>query len=306
MLWPFDSSWGNWKTNVGSSPCARRHLKCEYPSMPRRHDDGGNRAPYIEEDQAQEQLQFGTSISRLHHRQHTLDLIRPVEYPAVYPGFASSVDSAKVHSYLAITHTCSSIYRSHHQRPSPFLDLTHITPVSPPRSRHSCRPIRERLHRARNSWVTLTSSSLLTPTPVPNPRAGQGVLKSPTAERRAQHKPAIASLFCRERKITCGASLVGSADTVPHAMLCHYPLMLIGDIGNLPLGLASAHDARASVNIPQFRGATHEQFHQGMPLVAALIMSATARSSSSNSKPPRRPRILSRRTNHPISQLRRM
>ena len=100
--------------------------------------------------------------------------------------------------------------------------------------------------------------------------------------------------------------LVGSADTVPHAMLCHYPLMLIGDIGNLPLGLASAHDARASVNIPQFRGATHEQFHQGMPLVAALIMSATARSSSSNSKPPRRPRILSRRTNHPISQLRRM
>ena len=40
--------------------------------------------------------------------------------------------------------------------------------------------------------------------------------------------------------------------------------MLIGDIGNLQLGLASVYDARASVNTPQCRGAA-QQFHQGMP-----------------------------------------
>ena len=59
---------------------------------------------------------------------------------------------------------------------------------------------------------TEMSPSIPMPTPVPNPKAGQGELKLPTT-KRARRKPAIACLFCRERKIACQAPPVGSADT---------------------------------------------------------------------------------------------
>lgn len=57
------------------------------------------------------------------------------------------------------------------------------------------------------------SSSLPGGTLIPNQKAGQGVLKLPSTKRSARRKPAIACLFCRERKIACGAPPVGSADT---------------------------------------------------------------------------------------------
>ena len=58
-----------------------------------------------------------------------------------------------------------------------------------------------------------SSSSLSTPTLVPNPKVGQSVLKLPTTKQSTQRKPAIACLFCREHKIACGAPPVGRADT---------------------------------------------------------------------------------------------
>jgi hypothetical protein len=61
--------------------------------------------------------------------------------------------------------------------------------------------------------ATATTSSLPAPTLVPNPKAGQGVLKLPSTKRGARRRPAIACLFYRERKIACGAPPVGSADT---------------------------------------------------------------------------------------------
>ena len=42
---------------------------------------------------------------------------------------------------------------------------------------------------------------------------GRGLLKVPSTKRSARRKPAIACLFCRERKIACGAPPIGSADT---------------------------------------------------------------------------------------------
>jgi hypothetical protein len=108
MLYPFDSSRGNWKTNVGFSHCARRSRKCEYPIMLRRRDNDGDHAPYVKEGRAREQLQVGTSVSRastplhgydsLHHQQHTLDSFDLVQDPATYPEFAS-----RLHPYSSRT-----------------------------------------------------------------------------------------------------------------------------------------------------------------------------------------------------------
>jgi hypothetical protein len=44
-------------------------------------------------------------------------------------------------------------------------------------------------------------------------RSGMGALKLPSTRRSARRIPAMACLFCRERKIACGAPPVGSADT---------------------------------------------------------------------------------------------
>ena len=96
-----------------------------------------------------------------------------------------------------------------------------------------------------------TSSSLPATTMVPNPKAGQGVLKLPSTKRSARRKPAIACLFCRERKIACGAPPVGSADTT-----CKYVVPLWSYQGNWKTNirnLASAHGARASANTPRCR-----------------------------------------------------
>ncbi|KAI0245020.1 hypothetical protein BJV78DRAFT_793797 [Lactifluus subvellereus] len=65
---------------------------------------------------------------------------------------------------------------------------------------------------------------------VPSPKAGQGVFKLPSTKRHARRKPAPACLFCRRRKIACGAPPVGSADTTCKCVSA--PLILIGEIGN--------------------------------------------------------------------------
>ncbi|KAH9171242.1 hypothetical protein EDB89DRAFT_1907107 [Lactarius sanguifluus] len=64
----------------------------------------------------------------------------------------------------------------------------------------------------------------------PSPKAGQGVLKLPLTKRSARRKPAIACLFCRERKIACGAPPMGSADPTCNqcarrSLKCEFPLM---------------------------------------------------------------------------------
>ncbi|KAH9041866.1 hypothetical protein EDB83DRAFT_2318158 [Lactarius deliciosus] len=55
-------------------------------------------------------------------------------------------------------------------------------------------------------------SQVPAPPSVLNPKARQGVLKLPSTKRSAWRKPAFACLFCRERKIACGAPPMGSAD----------------------------------------------------------------------------------------------
>jgi hypothetical protein len=89
---------------------------------------------------------------------------------------------------------------------------------------------------------------------VPNPKAGQGVMKLPTTKRSARRKPAIACLFCRERKIACGAPPVGSADTTCKYVFCAPPPLSGKWETNIGVFSASAHGVRASVNTPQCRG----------------------------------------------------
>ena len=84
---------------------------------------------------------------------------------------------------------------------------------------------------------------------MPNPKAGQCVLKQTNDKAERARKSAIACLFCDERKIACGSLPVGSVGTT-----CKYvgaPLVLIVDMGKLTFSLASAHGAHTSVNAQQ-------------------------------------------------------
>jgi hypothetical protein len=81
------------------------------------------------------------------------------------------------------------------------------------------------------------------------------VLKLPSTKRSARRKPAIACLFCRERK-----DCVWSATHWER----RYDMQVrrapssdpdrVGEIGELTPVLVSVHGARASVNTPQCRG----------------------------------------------------
>ncbi|KAH9063644.1 hypothetical protein EDB87DRAFT_1602891 [Lactarius vividus] len=68
------------------------------------------------------------------------------------------------------------------------------------------------------------------PVSAPNRMARQGVLMLPSTKRSARHKSPMACLFCRGRKIACGAAPVGSADPTcdqcaRRSRKCEYPTM---------------------------------------------------------------------------------
>ncbi|KAH9956349.1 hypothetical protein BC827DRAFT_1270998 [Russula dissimulans] len=187
----------------------------------------GDHAPYIKEEDS-EPLHVGTSsIPRsstpihvhgsLRHRQHPLDSFRLVQDPAAYPGFASPTKRHPQPPSLSIPGPLS--YSPGGGRiPTPLSSSFSSSDTGTPTSS---------VNRLENP---ATSSSLPAPTLVPNPKAGQGVLKLPSTKRSARRKPAIACLFCRERKIACGAPPVGSADTTCNqcarrSRKCEYPTM---------------------------------------------------------------------------------
>ena len=153
---------------------------------------------------------------RLHYRQHTHNSFRPVTDPAAY----RIRPLAKVCTPLASLLLSLVLTTRVLQRPPSFaipgsLAYSSSAPMHAPLS------------------SSFSSSDVGTPTPsihlvdagtgslsqapapaslAPNPKAGQGVLKLPSTKRSARRKPVLACLFCRERKIACGAPPVGSAD----------------------------------------------------------------------------------------------
>jgi len=186
-------------------------------------DSTGDHVPFIKEED-DEQAHVGTSSMRrdstpLHghgslcHR-HTHEF-RVMEDPTAYPGFASTT---KRHPPPSLSIPGSLSY-------SPGVRIN--TPQSSSFSSSDTGTPTSSVNLMDNPP---TSSSLPAPTLVPNPKAGQGVLKLPSTKRSARRKPAIACLFCRERKIACGAPPVGSADTTCNqcarrSRKCEYPTM---------------------------------------------------------------------------------
>ncbi|KAF8477677.1 hypothetical protein DFH94DRAFT_846064 [Russula ochroleuca] len=210
--------------------CARRSRKCEYPTRRRhkRRDNGVDHAPYTKEDQ--EQLHVGTSMPRastllhghgsLHHGQYTLDSFRLVQDLAAYPGFSSSADSAR-RNLLPPSLSIPG--------PNSYSPGGRIPSLS---SSFSSSDADAGMPTSSVNLMdnTATSSSLPTPTLVLNRKAGQGVLKLPKTERSTRRKSAIACLFCRERKVACGAPPAGSADSTcnqcaQRSRKCEYPTM---------------------------------------------------------------------------------
>ncbi|KAI0298404.1 hypothetical protein B0F90DRAFT_1734227 [Multifurca ochricompacta] len=186
----------------------------------------GKHAPYLKEESQEEVHHGGLSMPRpstpvyphghLHHRQRTHESFRLVQDPAAYPGFASPPKRHPPPPSLAIP------------GPLAYSPNTRIsTPLSSSFSSSDVGTPTSTIHL--QDAVTCTSSQ--TPsTVVPNPKAGQGVLKLPSTKRSARRKPAIACLFCRERKIACGAPPAGSADTTCNqcarrSRKCEYPTM---------------------------------------------------------------------------------
>ena len=153
---------------------------------------------------------------RLHYRQHTHDSFRPVTDPAAY----RIRPLAKVCTLPASLPLSFVLTSQVLQRP-PSLAIPGSLAYSPSAPMHTL------LSSSFSSSdvgtptpsITLvdagTGSLLQAPAPAllaPNPKAGQGVLKLPSTKRCARRKPVLACLFCRERKIACGAPPVGSAD----------------------------------------------------------------------------------------------
>jgi hypothetical protein len=156
---------------------------------------------------------------RLHHRQHRQDSFRLVQDPAAYRGYTSPPPSKRPPS-LAIpaSFAYSPSAPMHTPLSSSFSSSDIGTPTS---SIH----LVDSTGAGSSSQAPAPASSL-----APNPKAGQGVLKLPSTKRSARRKPAIACLFCRERKIACGAPPVGSADPTCNqcarrSRKCEYPTM---------------------------------------------------------------------------------
>ncbi|KAI9447236.1 hypothetical protein F5148DRAFT_1344699 [Russula earlei] len=152
----------------------------------------------------------------LRHRQHPLDSFRLVQDAAAYPGFAPPAKRHPPPPSLSIPGPLSY---------SPGGRIS--TPLSSSFSPSDTGTPTSSVNLLENGS---SASSLSPPTLVPNPKAGQGVLKLPSTKRSARRKPAIACLFCRERKIACGPPPVGSADTTCNqcarrSRKCEYPTM---------------------------------------------------------------------------------
>ena len=156
---------------------------------------------------------------RLHHRQHRHDSFCLVTSPAAYHSPPPAKVRAPPTSFpLSLMLT---VPRGVLQRP-PSLAIPGSLAYSPSAPMHT--PLSSSFSSSDIGTPTSsihlvdtgTISSSQAPAPVsslaPNPKAGQSVLKLPSTKRSARHKPAIACLFCRERKIACGAPPVGSAD----------------------------------------------------------------------------------------------
>ncbi|KAF8263099.1 hypothetical protein EI94DRAFT_1741860 [Lactarius quietus] len=175
-------------------------------------------APHPKEE-AQDQVHVfptpGVPHGRLHHRQRTHDAFRILSDPAAYRGYTSPPPSKRPPS-LAIPGPLSY---------SPSAPIH--TPVS---SSFSSSDIGTPTSSLVESGGTCSSQAPAAASLAPNPKAGQGVLKLPSTKRSARRKPAIACLFCRERKIACGAPPVGSADPTCNqcarrSRKCEYPTM---------------------------------------------------------------------------------
>ncbi|KAH9053577.1 hypothetical protein EDB87DRAFT_208246 [Lactarius vividus] len=153
-----------------------------------------------------------------HHRPHANDSFR-LQDPAIYLGHTSPPPSKRHPPPPSLAIPGQLAYSPGARNPTPLSSSFSSSDIGTPTSS---------IHLDTN---TASSSQVPPPASAPNPKAGQGVLKLPSTKRSARRKPAIACLFCRERKIACGAPPVGSTDPT-----------------------CNVHGAHASVNTPQCRG----------------------------------------------------
>ncbi|KAN0141550.1 hypothetical protein V8E53_000012 [Lactarius tabidus] len=161
----------------------------------------------------------GMPYGRPHHRQHTHDSFRLVADPAAYRGYTSPPPSKRP---LPLAIPDSLAYSPSTLMHTPLSSAFSSSDIGTPAS--SIRLV--------DSTGVGSSSQAPAPAPslAPNLKAGQGVLKLPSTKRSARRKPAIACLFCRERKIACGAPQGGSADPTCNqcarrSRKCEYPTM---------------------------------------------------------------------------------
>ncbi|KAH9023339.1 hypothetical protein EDB85DRAFT_327538 [Lactarius pseudohatsudake] len=147
-----------------------------------------------------------------HHRPHANDSFR-LQDPAMYLGHTSPPPSKRHPPPPSLAIPGQLAYSPGARDPTP-LSSSFSSDIGTPTS----------------STNGASSSQVPPPASAPNPKAGQGVLKLPSTKRSARRKPAIACLFCRERKIACGAPPVGSADPTCNqcarrSRKCEYPTM---------------------------------------------------------------------------------
>ncbi|KAH9169380.1 hypothetical protein EDB89DRAFT_1481701 [Lactarius sanguifluus] len=152
-----------------------------------------------------------------HHRPHANDSFH-LQDPAMYLGRTSPPPSKRHPPPPSLAIPGQLAYSPGARNPTPLSSSFSSSDIGTPTSS---------IHLDTNA---ASSSQVPPPASAPNPKAGQGVLKLPSTKRSARRKPAIACLFCRERKIACGAPPVGSADPT-----------------------CNVHGAHASVNTPQCR-----------------------------------------------------
>ncbi|KAH8984087.1 hypothetical protein EDB86DRAFT_3084789 [Lactarius hatsudake] len=163
-------------------------LSCELASHPK---EGGQEDAHVFPTPA------GTH-GHPHHRPHANDLYR-LQDPAMYLGHISPPPSKRRHPSPSLTILGQPAYSPGARNPTPHSSSFSSSDIGMPTSN---------VH-----LDTHGASSLQVPPPVlaPNPKAGQGVLKLPSRKRR-RDPVVMACLFCRERKIACGALPAGSAD----------------------------------------------------------------------------------------------
>ncbi|KAH8990847.1 hypothetical protein EDB92DRAFT_729603 [Lactarius akahatsu] len=152
-----------------------------------------------------------------HHRPHANDSFR-LQDPAMYLGHTSPPPSKRHPPPPSLAIPGQLAYSPGARNPTPLSSSFSSSDIGTPTSS---------IHLDTNA---ASSSQVAPPVSAPNPKAGQGVLKLPSTKRSARRKPAIACLFCRERKIACGAPPVGSADPTCNqcarrSRKCEYPTM---------------------------------------------------------------------------------